>query len=326
MHAFIIYTDLVKTFIINQNIRKHFKNFTWKIAKMNTVLLLVLMTISLTMSKPQPPSDSIVFIDSDEFQTMSVMSRFSQLEKECFKKHKVLFNDRCEDLLKPATCPDRQWLILDYDSAKLPQPLIRPKCVPKPCLTNFFYWPSNGKCYGKQNASALCLHGNMLVNDVFGDGTCQCIDDPPYGAVNNGTCYLLYDRGPCTDKLIFVEKENGDTECVPDKCYEESQTLPRNKTMVFLEQEKRCYQLGERGPCPEGKLVRIDLITKKPACAEPTPVVTLTLVSPPIICGTDHQGQCVSEIKPIRNDEQFVASLLIQADRKRNKRKLNIKQ
>lgn len=285
------------------------------------------MTFQLATSKPSfIETDSIVFPDPENSEIPSATTRFSQSEKECFKKGKVLFNDLCEDLLKKGTCPDGQWLILDYESAKLPQPQIRPKCARKLCPTNLFYWPNDGKCYTKPNVSSLCPGGNMLVNDVFGDGMCQCINDPPYGAIDNGTCYRLYARGPCMNQSIFVEKENGTTDCIPDKCYIENQRLPGNKTMVYMETEKRCYQLDERGPCPDGKSVRIDRDTKKPACALPTPVAILNLVSPPSTCGTDHRGQCATEIKLPRTDEHFVASLLAQADRKRNKRKLNTDQ
>lgn len=280
------------------------------------------MIFHLTTSKPSfIETDSIVFLDPDTTEIPSITSRFSESEKECFTKEKVLFNDLCEELLKTGTCPDGQWLILDYQSANLPQPQIRPKCARRPCPINFFYWPKDGKCYAKWNVSTLCPGGNMLVNDVFGDGTCQCINDPPYGAIDNGTCYLLYARGPCMNQRIFVEKENGTTDCIPDKCYTENQRLTGNKTMVYLEAEKRCYQLGERGPCPDGKLVRIDLGTKKPACALPTPVAILNLVNPQPTCGTSHGGQCVTEIKTPSTDTHFVASVLAQAHKKRNNRK-----
>lgn len=288
---------------------------------MKTVLLLVLMTIHVTSSKPLTAEVDVIVFPNNSQKISEVYNRFSKSEKECFKKGQVLYNGLCETLLKNATCSEGQWLILDYNSMKLPQPQIRPKCATRHCLKNLYYWPDNGKCYSKLSSSTVCPVGNELADDIFGDGVCQCKEDPPHGPVNNGTCYPLYSRGPCKDQFVFAENDDGVTECIPDKCYAEKQKYSQDKILLYLDEDKQCYEEKTRGPCPEGEQVRVDHVTKKPACGAPTKVVTLNLVNPPLTCATDHGGHCAMQIRT-KTNEGYLTSLLLQADRKRNKRKL----
>lgn len=244
----------------------------------------------------------------------------NKTQTDCFKESKVLFQGVCHKLLTSEACHnDGEWLVLDYNSTRRPNDILLSKCVKKPCTNGKFYWPVDGECYSNSSDGNLCPRGKELHNDVFGDGICDCILIPPHESANDGTCYQLYTRGPCEERWVFVKLQNR-VQCIPDRCH--LQTVSSvNKTYIFWEKTRKCYSIDDRGPCGEGKVLKIDPQSKIPICS--VVVLPTHLVDLPQTCSTDHQDNCHENIVIKNPDEAFVTSLLLQADKKRkSKRKL----
>lgn len=77
--------------------------------------------------------------------------------------------------------------------------------------------------------------------------TCHC--KPGHVPYKNGFCYREYTRGPCQSGDMLVNS----TTCVP---------VPCRRGRLYFPQEKTCYKIGSRGPCPSEQIVLYDYNTR----------------------------------------------------------------
>lgn len=257
-------------------------------------------------------NDSIVFPDNI---TSPAVSGSSSKMKECIEENmKIEFNGECRSLLTTeGACPDNQWLVLDIASASQTVPKIQGKCVLRRCPPSLHYWFRENRCVHSNQSATLCLRGNRIKTDMFGDGYCECINEPVHARGQSGECFPVYSKEPCTWNKVWTWTGRW-AECREDNCAQDRVKAP-NKTVTPWA-NGQCYSLNDRGPCGQGKVVKLDPDTFTARCEEP--LATLNLFTAPCT-GTDHAHSCAPPVK--HSQANFLSQVATQLNNKRNSKK-----
>ncbi|XP_025193308.1 uncharacterized protein LOC112593186 isoform X2 [Melanaphis sacchari] len=273
--------------------------------------------------------------------------------KKCLSMNKVVYEDRCWDLLTKGPCDEGQWLVLDKVSDEMqlqePRPL-RAKCKKRRCSESDVYWPRDGFCHNKQMAhrDRLCASANtVLTIDEYGNGFCKCRDGDkvPYVRVFSSTnddydsqpCYPVYSKGPCPRNHVLTPygaRMFRYGVCAEDDCAEErrlardspSSSSPMSRRSGAQEQrpqptyslarwtDGQCYELGTRGPCTGREQFAVLRATARPGCARLSVELTV-LPETTDGCETDHWGDCVEGVEVWTSSDELRDALLQSANR-----------
>ncbi|RZF47295.1 hypothetical protein LSTR_LSTR009786 [Laodelphax striatellus] len=251
------------------------------------------------MRKSSSDSDAIIFPDDALLKLKP--PTFSKQERNCFVENHVYFNNSCQELNKRGSCGDNEVLIIDLKPAQQNPPKFRPKCVPRQCASNEFFWPQTNTCHTAVDNVKLCGDSSkVLSTDIFGLGFCKCIAVPVHAEHKDGKCYEIYRQGPCKPGQLFTVKNSDDTECTANRC--------QNKSLVYHEQTAKCYSLGETGPCTGQFKLLVSSNTKRPECVED--MVGLTVSVPVQNCYGDNNNKCIPSDSVESQDEKYIMTLL----------------
>lgn len=111
-----------------------------------------------------------------------------------------------------------------------------------------FYAPAN-RCYREGQRGPCKANQTLYEGQIPGHGICDCA--PKLGLIYSSyddECYIQNVQGPCRQGNWWVLDDNGVPMCqpVPRGC-------PADGRHVFwrisIGEERRCYRLGQRGPC-----------------------------------------------------------------------------
>ncbi|KAL1117903.1 hypothetical protein AAG570_004216 [Ranatra chinensis] len=233
-------------------------------------------------------------------------------ERKCFQEAKVHYGGSCWDLLRRGPCAQGQWLVLDPLSA----PDAVPKCARKPCANDQVLWPDDGLCRPEKNQTVCLKSGTTLGTDHYGMGTCNCISKERV-IHSDGVCYFLYKKGPCKAGSILVQNKEGDTVCQRDPCFKQN-AMATNSTYVQWEDTKQCFPLESRGPCVEGKVLRLIPWRGAIECTDGTQ--DHILIDIPSECdGTDQDGNCANRIQVEEQGEKYLADLINSGKKQKRK-------
>ncbi|XP_054257306.1 uncharacterized protein LOC128982374 [Macrosteles quadrilineatus] len=268
-------------------------------------------TLSLVQCVPSfIENDSIVFPEVDN---ATAPSDISAKLKECLKDYifKIEFNGECHSVLTTdkTVCAHGQWLVLDFNSASLPNPVIRGKCAVRRCPPQYHFWVHQLACVHNNQSSLYCPFGSVLDTDYFGDGFCNCIKSPVHVRERNtDLCYPVFKRGPCPQDRVWVKGG-----CLLDNCTIARARYPQKTILSWS--DGKCYAVNERGPCKGAtEVLRINPYTARPECEDPK--APLHLVDAPCT-GTDHSGKCTKAVSTPQN--AFYSQVAEQASKKKTR-------
>ncbi|KAE9525928.1 hypothetical protein AGLY_013977, partial [Aphis glycines] len=266
--------------------------------------------------------------------------------EKCLLMNKIVYEDRCWDLLTRGPCDEGQWLVLEKVSGEVqlqePRPL-RVKCKRRRCSESDVYWPRDGFCHDQETArrNRLCADANtVLAIDEYGDGFCKCYDggkvpyvrvissgNDDYNSQQSQPCYPVYSKGPCP--IDHVLTPHGI--CTVDDCAEErrlTDSLSLMSQQSGLQQQRwqptslarwidgQCYELGTRGPCTGHEQFAMSRATMQPDCVRLSVVLTvLPKTTDRPGCQTDHWGNCEEGIEVSTTPNELKDALLMNAKR-----------
>ncbi|KAL0281100.1 UNVERIFIED_CONTAM: hypothetical protein PYX00_002196 [Menopon gallinae] len=222
-------------------------------------------------------------------------------EIECYAQEKVYHeeSDQCYKLAVKGPCEAGKWLVLEKNPKR-----INPICVQEKCKDGEYYMPNTQTCVESKNKAMVCgeWQGVELINNVFGEGECVCTREPWRTRIGGDkNCYQLYTRGPCAAGQVVALPKNDTTEaaCVNDPCLNFKK--PGYDVVLAPSENGTCYELGTRGPCPEGLTFKVHVSSLKPSCVSLT--TTIFSLQRPQNCYQDENGDCQKRVTNNRRRE-----------------------
>uniref|UniRef100_A0A2S2NIH5 DUF4789 domain-containing protein n=1 Tax=Schizaphis graminum TaxID=13262 RepID=A0A2S2NIH5_SCHGA len=268
--------------------------------------------------------------------------------KKCLSMNKIVYEDRCWDLLTKGPCDEGQWLVLDKaadeEQLQKPRPLTA-KCKVRRCSESDVYWPRDGFCHDEETArrERLCASANtVLAIDEYGNGFCKCHDGGkvPYVRVVSSSnddndsqpCYPVYSKGPCPRDHVLIPYGDRYGVCAVDDCAEERRRWTADTssqrpdvmrqqrgqpTSVARWTDGRCYELGTRGPCTgHEQLAVVRGAMMRPECVRLSVELTvLPKTTDRPGCQTDHWGNCETGVEVSTAPNELKDALLKNAKR-----------
>ncbi|KAK6633662.1 hypothetical protein RUM44_004269 [Polyplax serrata] len=199
-------------------------------------------------------------------------------EFECYSEEKIYHKptDKCYKLLTTGPCQRGHWFVLEKPRGTV-NATIKATCAREICQDGEYYWPKTNSCVRAADKKKLCGDntGEELVTNVFGEGECICTRDPPRARLKGdrtNRCYLLYTQGPCLPTQVFGYSDvSEEASCISDPCYTQAVYKRRNKlipkdAILAPWENGTCFELGTRGPCPEGLTFKVHAKRRNTYC------------------------------------------------------------
>ena len=237
---------------------------------------------------------------------LPVARRLTTSEKKCLSEEKVYWpaDGECYTLLTRGPCHSQEWLVVRGEAVTCVSRLCpcdpaepelcevelsSPACPSSPCVV--------GVAAAQEGH---CDPGQELLVSPAGLGECGCRRSPPHLVwPEDGRCYSVYTRGPCSSGQVVRRGEDGEAVCEKEEC--------RPGQLQHLGECHPLSELGHRGPCPHHHLLQLQQHDLLPHCVRDTRLDQRVFDQIPSIrvrfgpiprtrkvqsCKTDRNGKC----------------------------------
>lgn len=110
------------------------------------------------------------------------------------------------------------------------------------------YYNETNQCYEIGSSGPCANHGyEFTINGTDQQASCKC--KAGYVLMQDGLCYRLYTKGPCSDGQVTSDVKT----CISNPC---------QKNFLYFPHEKTCYRIGSQGPCRPEQVVVFDFTVK----------------------------------------------------------------